>query len=244
MTKLSVNLNKVALIRNSRGSNFPRLTDFASICINAGAHGLTIHPRPDQRHAKYDDVYDLVELVRDHPEVEVNIEGNPDEKFLQVVLEARPAQCTLVPDDPGQLTSDHGWDTIKYKDRLTGLVSQLHGQGIRSSVFLDPDTSMLEAAVETKTDRIELYTESYAKAFGTEREAEVLAQYAEVAKAAGELGLGLNAGHDLNQDNLGRFLSIPGILEVSIGHALTVEALQAGFEKTIIAYLEIVKAKH
>lgn len=240
MTKLSVNLNKVALVRNSRGSDFPRLTDFASICVKAGAHGLTIHPRPDQRHAKYDDVYDLVELVRDHPEVEVNIEGNPDKKFLEVVLEAKPAQCTLVPDDPGQLTSDHGWDTIKYKERLTQLVSQLHERGIRSSIFLDPDVSMLEAAAETKTDRIELYTESYAKAFGTEKQADVLAQYTAVAKAAGEIGLGLNAGHDLNQENLGHFLSIPNILEVSIGHALTVEALINGFEATIGAYLAIV----
>ncbi len=243
MTKLSVNLNKIALIRNSRGSDNPRLLDFAQICIDSGAHGLTIHPRPDQRHAKYSDVHDLVALASDYPGVEVNIEGYPNDEFLKVVLEASPDQCTLVPDDPNQLTSDHGWDTVKHAERLRGIVEQLHGQEIRSSIFLDPDPSMLESAAATGTDRIELYTESYAKNFGTEAEDDTWAKYRGVALAAREIGLKLNAGHDLNQENLPRFLEIPGILEVSIGHALTVEALISGFESTIAAYLAIVSAR-
>ena len=243
MTRLSVNLNKIALLRNSRGSDMPRLLDFAQICIDSGAHGLTIHPRPDQRHAKYSDVYDRVALASDYPEVEVNIEGYPNEEFLSVVLEASPDQCTLVPDDPNQLTSDHGWDTVKHGGRLSGIIDQLQGQGIRSSIFLDPDTSMLESAAATGSDRIELYTESYAKNYGTEAEDDTWAQYNDVALAAREIGLQLNAGHDLNQDNLPRFLEIPGILEVSIGHALTVEALISGFEPTIAAYLAIVDAR-
>ena len=243
MTKLSVNLNKIALIRNSRGSDFPRLIDFAQICIESGAHGLTIHPRPDQRHAKYSDVYDLVALASDYPDVEVNIEGYPNEEFLKVVLEANPDQCTLVPDEPGQLTSDHGWDTVNNAERLSDIISQLHEKEIRSSIFLDPDKDMLKSAAGTGTDRIELYTESYAKNFGTEKEDETWAQYNDVAIAAKEIGLELNAGHDLNQENLSRFLEIPGILEVSIGHALTVEALVSGFESTITAYLAIIKAR-
>ena len=242
MTKLSVNLNKIALIRNSRGSDFPKLLDFARLCIKAGAHGLTIHPRPDQRHARYDDVYELAKLVQEHPQVELNIEGYPADRFLEVVLEARPTQCTLVPDEPGQLTSDHGWDVIKHHQRLQEYVQQLREAGIRSSLFVDPDVEQIQAMEKTTTDRIELYTESYAKAFGTGEEDEVLQKFKLAAEAAQAIGLGVNAGHDLNQENLGRFLSIPGILEVSIGHALTVESLIDGFEATIRNYLAIIES--
>ena len=239
MTKLSVNLNKIALLRNSRDSDFPNLLDFANLCVDAGAHGLTIHPRPDQRHARYADVYNLAVLVAEKSDIELNIEGNPTDKFLQVVLEAKPAQCTLVPDDPNQLTSDHGWDISKHGDRLKEIVSQLQEAGIRSSIFLDPDPEQIKLAKDTGTDRIELYTESYAHAFGGNKEQAVFEQFYEAAGLAQQLGIGVNAGHDLNQENLARFLTIPGILEVSIGHALTVESLLSGFEKTIKSYLSI-----
>lgn len=241
MTKLSVNLNKVALIRNSRDGDFPDLLEFASICIEAGAHGVTIHPRPDQRHARYADVAALSGLLSRHPQVELNIEGNPTQTFLDVVLEHRPTQCTLVPDEPDQLTSDHGWDAVKHGDKLTAIVERLREAGIRCSLFLDPDTAQLKAARDTGTDRIELYTEAYARAFATDRERVVLEQYRATAHAAQALGLGVNAGHDLNQQNLAGFLSIPDILEVSIGHALTVEALVSGFEAVIRAYLDIIE---
>ncbi len=242
MTKLSVNLNKIALLRNSRGSDRPNLLDFARLCIKAGAHGLTIHPRPDQRHALYADVYNLAALVSEHQNIELNIEGNPTDKFQQVVLETRPTQCTLVPDDPGQLTSDHGWDVNSHGQRLKEIIRQLHDSGIRSSIFLDPDAGQLASAQETGTDRIELYTESYAKAYGCDNEQQVFDQFSKAAQLAQELDIGVNAGHDLNQDNLGKFLTIPDILEVSIGHALTVESLLSGFEKTIANYVAILEA--
>ena len=242
MTRLSINLNKIALLRNSRGSDFPNLLDFARLCINAGAHGLTIHPRPDQRHATYVDVYDLAALVSEHQNIELNIEGNPTDKFLQVVLDTQPTQCTLVPDDPGQLTSDHGWDVNLHGEKLKEIIKQLHDSGIRSSIFLDPDAGQLAPAQETGTDRIELYTESYAKAYGHDNEQSVFDRFSEAAQYARKLGIGINAGHDLNQENLGKFLTIPDILEVSIGHALIVESLLAGFETTIANYLEILEA--
>jgi len=243
MTKLSVNLNKIALLRNSRAGDNPNLLEFARLCISAGAHGLTIHPRPDQRHARYADVYDLAALVADYPEIELNIEGNPTEKFMQVVLEARPRQCTLVPDDPGQLTSDHGWDVKAHENRLMKIVSQLQDKGIRSSIFLDPDPRQIEKVKDTATDRIELYTESYARAYGGNDEQTVFEQFQKAAQLAGKLDIGVNAGHDLNQQNLARFLTIPEILEVSIGHALTIESLHCGFEKTIKSYLRIMQIK-
>jgi pyridoxine 5-phosphate synthase len=244
MTKLSINLNKIALLRNSRDSDYPNLLDFARLCINTGAHGLTIHPRPDQRHAKYSDVYNLAALVSESQDVELNIEGYPTDKFMQVVLEAQPSQCTLVPDDPNQLTSDHGWDVKKHHDRLKDIVAQLHERNIRTSIFLDPDPTQLQATQETATDRIELYTESYACAFGGEKEKTIVEKFAETAKATQALGIGVNAGHDLNQENLARFLTIPNILEVSIGHALTVESLLSGFENTIKNYLSIISYKN
>ena len=239
MTKLSVNLNKIALLRNSRDSDFPNLLDFANLCVNAGVHGLTIHPRPDQRHARYADVYNLVALVAEKNDIELNIEGNPTDKFLQVVLEARPTQCTLVPDDPNQLTSDHGWDINKHGQRLKEIVGQLRDAGIRSSIFIDPDPKQIKLAKGTDTDRIELYTESYARAFGGNNEQTVFEQFYEAARVAQEIEIGVNAGHDLNQENLAKFLTIPDVLEVSIGHALTVESLLSGFEKTIKNYLAI-----
>jgi pyridoxine 5-phosphate synthase len=244
MTKLSINLNKIALLRNSRDSDYPNLLDFARLCVNTGAHGLTIHPRPDQRHAKYSDVYNLAALVSEYQDVELNIEGYPTDKFMQVVLEAEPTQCTLVPDDPNQLTSDHGWNAVKDCDRLKDIVSKLHERNIRTSIFLDPDPTQLEAIKETETDRIELYTESYACAFGREDEKSIVEKFTETAKAAQALGIGVNAGHDLNQENLARFLVIPDILEVSIGHALTVESLLSGFENTIKKYLAIVNSSN
>lgn len=239
MTKLSINLNKIALLRNSRDSDYPRLLDFANLSIKAGVHGLTIHPRPDQRHARYADVYDLAALVAEHKNVELNIEGNPTDKFLQVVLETKPTQCTLVPDDPDQLTSDHGWDVNKHGDSLREIVSQLQAAGIRSSIFLDPDLEQVNQVKETGTDRIELYTESYARAYGQDNEESIFRQFYEAAQLAQEFNIGVNAGHDLNQVNLAKFLTIPGILEVSIGHALTVESLLSGFDLTIKNYLAI-----
>ena len=242
MTKLSVNLNKVALLRNSREGDNPRLLNFAELCIKAGAHGLTIHPRPDQRHARYADVYDLAALAAEHKDFELNIEGNPTDNFLQVVLDTKPHQCTLVPDDPDQLTSDHGWNLKEDADKLRAYVSLLHDAGIRTSIFLDPDLEQLQYLKHTGTDRIELYTEPYAQAFALENEVRVLKQFQDIAKQTQELGIGVNAGHDLNQQNLGKFLSITDILEVSIGHALTIESLISGFEKTILNYLSIIEA--
>lgn len=242
MTKLSVNLNKIALLRNSRGADYPKVLDFAQLCVKNGAHGVTIHPRPDQRHATYADVFDLAALRDGSPDIELNIEGYPTADFLATVKKARPDQCTLVPDAPDQVTSDHGWDTRTHKEELVDIVAELRDSDIRTSIFLDPDPSLIESAAETGTDRIELYTEAYAKAFGTPDLDAVFERYRLTAQAAVETGLQLNAGHDLNQANLARFLTIPRIDEVSIGHALTVEALLDGYESTIKAYVRIVES--
>ncbi len=242
MTALSVNLNKIALLRNSRGMDFPNVVNFAKLCIRYGADGITIHPRPDQRHATYQDVKDLSRLCNQHPHVEFNIEGYPTADFLKVVKDAKPDQCTLVPDAPDQITSDHGWDTRSESHFLRSIIANLKGHGIRTSVFLDPDPEMIASASECGTDRIELYTEEYAKCYGSEKHRNTFRKYADTASAAQLAGLGVNAGHDLNQQNLGTFLTIPGIVEVSIGHALTVEALLNGYESTIRAYVSIVRA--
>lgn len=240
MTKFSVNLNKFALLRNSRGANNPDVLAIARRAIAAGVHGITVHPRPDQRHARYQDVVDLRALVAEHPAVELNVEGNPIEEFLRVVLETSPHQATLVPDAPGQLTSDHGWDAIAESSRLRGLVARLHAAGIRVSLFLDPDPAQVDAAASTGADRIELYTEPYAAAFGTPRQAEELARFAAAATRAEERGLGVNAGHDLSLANLGAFLAaVPNVLEVSIGHAVVCESFDHGFEGTLARYLAI-----
>lgn len=242
MTKLSINLNKIALLRNARGMNFPRVLDFAALCVANGAHGLTVHPRPDQRHATYADVTDLTEFCSQYPEVEFNIEGYPTADFLEVVKSAKPDQCTLVPDAPDQITSDHGWNTEVENHFLRPIISELKDHGIRTSIFLDPDLGMIESAAETGADRIELYTEEYARTYDSNDNADVLEQYRQTAIAAQNAGLGVNAGHDLNQKNLARFLTIPDVLEVSIGHALTVESLLDGFEPTVRSYISIIQS--
>jgi pyridoxine 5-phosphate synthase len=234
MTKLSVNINKIATLRNSRGGNVPDLLQVARDCERFGAQGITVHPRPDERHIRYQDVFDLKELVT----TEFNIEGNPTEgRFEEVVLKVRPEQVTLVPDTLSAITSNAGWDTVTHKSRLKELVRLYQTEGIRVSIFVDADPIRVEAAAETGTDRIELYTESYAKGYTLNREA-AIAPFVLAAEKASELGLGLNAGHDLSLENLAYFKqNIPGLLEVSIGHALMADALYLGLENTIQMYL-------
>jgi pyridoxine 5-phosphate synthase len=241
MTKLSVNLNKFALLRNSRGGEMPDVLAMARRCIARGAHGITVHPRPDQRHTRDQDVRDLAALVKAHPGAEFNVEGNPTAHFIELVLEARPDQCTLVPDAPDQLTSDHGWDLKRDASTVAGIVRVLREQGIRVSVFLDPVLEQVSAIEAAMADRIELYTASYAGAFGTASQADTLKQFALVAERAQILGVGVNAGHDLNLQNLAPFLeAVPSVLEVSIGHALVCESFDYGLEATIDRYLGIV----
>lgn len=239
MTKLSVNINKIALLRNSRGRNFPNVRAFAERCLNLGAHGITLHPREDQRHARYEDVVELFALCKDHDR-ELNVEGFPSPEFLDIVKRVRPAQCTLVPDMPGQLTSDHGWNIRQHEAMLKTVIAPLSALGIRVSLFVDHDYPYLEAAREVGADRIELYTEPYAEHFGTALGDTIFSGFQSAARHAQELGLGVNAGHDLNLENLGRFIDIPDILEVSIGHALIVESIEAGIESVITRYLAIV----
>ncbi|MDB5020345.1 MAG: pyridoxine 5-phosphate synthase [Pedobacter sp.] len=234
MAKLSVNINKIATLRNSRGGNNPDLVKVALDCERFGAQGITVHPRPDERHIRYQDVFDLKAAIK----TEFNIEGNCSEKkFVDLVLANKPAQVTLVPDALGQITSNHGWDTIKNQDYLKEMVALFKQQGIRVSIFVDPVIDMVEAASTTGTDRIELYTEAYAHNFYDNKEKAIL-PYVAAAKRAHELGLGLNAGHDLDLHNLKYFKeSIPGLLEVSIGHALISDALYLGLENTVQLYL-------
>jgi pyridoxine 5-phosphate synthase len=234
MAKLSVNINKIATLRNSRGGNNPDLVKVALDCERFGAQGITVHPRPDERHIRYQDVFDLKAAIA----TEFNIEGNCSEKkFVDLVLANTPTQVTLVPDAFGQITSNHGWDTIKHQAYLKEMVALFKEQGIRVSIFVDPVIDMIEAASTTGTDRIELYTEAYAHNFYDNKEKAVL-PYVAAAKRAHELGLGLNAGHDLDLHNLKYFAeSIPGLLEVSIGHALISDALYLGLENTIQLYL-------
>ena len=238
MTNLSVNLNKVALIRNSRHLGIPSITKIAQICIEAGAKGITVHPRPDQRHIRPGDVYDLVDVVTP---VEFNIEGNPLEiSFMEIVREVKPTQCTLVPDTPDTFTSDSGWDLTKDKERLLPIIEELHSLGSRVSLFMDADVEQIALVPATGAERIELYTEAYATAYREQDNLEsVWQQFADAAQKAQSLGLGVNAGHDLNLDNLAKFCTIPGILEVSIGHALTAEALEMGFTQTVKEYIKI-----
>lgn len=234
--RLSVNLNKIALLRNSRGTNFPNVLHVARDCVSFGADGITVHPRPDERHIKRTDVYQLSEAIK---EVELNIEGYPSENFLAMIRDVRPAQCTLVPDPPDALTSSEGWDTIKHREFLIDVLGQLRAAGVRSSLFVEPVERMVEAAKAAGADRIELYTEPYAKQYAANREAAV-APYVAAATRATELGLGLNAGHDLNLTNLGYLIEkIPQLEEVSIGHALFVEAIYMGLASTIRQYKEI-----
>lgn len=235
MTKLSVNINKIATLRNSRGANNPDLINVALDCEKFGADGITVHPRPDERHIRYQDVYELKSTIQ----TEFNIEGNCREKsFVELVMANKPAQVTLVPDALNQITSNHGWDTLANREYLSEITSEFKSAGIRVSIFVDPDPKMVEAAALTGADRIELYTESYARMYHQDKST-AIAPYIEAAKIAGDVGLGLNAGHDLDLHNLGFFVQqIPGLLEVSIGHALICDALYLGLEKTIELYLE------
>lgn len=238
MTKLSVNINKIATLRNARGGNIPDVLKAAQQIESFGANGITVHPRPDERHITYKDVRDLKPILK----TEFNIEGNPKEqKFVDLVLEVKPHQVTLVPDVQGQLTSDHGWDTKKNKDYLVEMITLFKKNNIRTSIFVDANLEMVKGAKETGADRIELYTEEYARLFFTEKE-KVIQSFAAAAKLAGELGLGVNAGHDLNLENLKFFKQhIPNLLEVSIGHALISDALYLGLENTIQLYLRQLK---
>jgi pyridoxine 5-phosphate synthase len=235
MTKLSVNINKIATLRNSRGGNNPDLVKVALDCERFGAQGITVHPRPDERHIRYQDTFDLKKVIA----TEFNIEGNcKEQKFIDLVLANQPAQVTLVPDVLGQITSNHGWDTIKEQDYLKEMVAVFKNAGIRVSIFVDPFVEMVEGALATGTDRIELYTEYYAKNYHLNKE-KAIAPYVVAAQKANELGLGVNAGHDLDLDNLHYFAqNIPNLLEVSIGHALICDSLYLGLENTIQLYLK------
>ena len=238
MTRLSVNLNKIALLRNARTLGIPSVTRAASIALDAGAHGITVHPRPDARHIRIEDVRELAALLRSRPAAEFNIEGNPFEGLVAIAREVMPQQCTLVPDEPGAVTSDHGWDIDRDGARLRPLVAELKAAGIRVSLFMDPVPAAMAAVRDLGADRIELYTEPYARAFGSAGERAEVEKYAAAARAAQQAGLGINAGHDLNQQNLPRFLTgVPGVLEVSIGHALVADALEAGLAATVRGYL-------
>lgn len=237
MTKLSVNINKIATLRNARGGNNPDLIQVAKDCERFGAQGITIHPRPDERHIRFADVYALKEIVS----TEFNIEGNPQHQYMDLVLATKPTQATLVPDAIGAITSNAGWDTIEYQSYLADIISELQKHGIRTSIFVDADTKMIEGAAKTGTNRIEFYTESYAKEFSESPETAIRA-YVQCATLANELGLGINAGHDLDLKNLNYFYkNIPHLLEVSIGHALICDALYYGLENTIQLYLRQLK---
>ena len=237
-TALSVNLNKVALVRNTRHLGIPSVTRAATLCLKAGAHGITVHPRPDARHIRADDVRELQELLKAWPQAEFNIEGNPFHNLMDFVRELRPHQCTLVPDSEGQFTSDHGWDMKADAKRLAPVIEEAHSLGVRVSLFMDPQPQAMRAVKDSGADRIELYTEGYARAFGTPQQAQVLAQYTATAQAALDCGLGVNAGHDLNRDNLTAFLkAVPGVSEVSIGHAFIADALELGYEAATREYL-------
>ena len=239
MTQLSVNINKVALLRNSRTNGVPSVLHAAELCVGAGAHGITVHPRPDARHIRPGDVNDLSDYLSDFPTVEFNVEGNPFPEFLELVRKVRPQQCTLVPDTVDALTSDHGWDLEVEGIRLAPVISQLHALGIRVSLFMDVQSTRWELAREIGGDRVELYTEPFAESHARGQSAVAFADCANAASMAQAAGLGVNAGHDLNLQNLGKFCSIPGILEVSIGHALVADALEMGLPAAVRAYLDV-----
>lgn len=241
--KLSVNLNKVALLRNQRDVGYPSVLDAARMVVAAGAHGITVHPRPDERHIRRADVRELAALLRDEldPAIEYNIEGYPSAAYIELVREVRPTQATLVPDAPDQRTSDHGWDVAREAKRLAALIDELKSAGARVSLFMDPDADAMAQAAKVGADRIELYTGPYAHAFGTSAGEQMLARYVEAAKAAARAGLGVNAGHDLNLDNLPAFChAVPELAEVSIGHAITADALRLGFPAAVEAYLRAI----
>lgn len=245
-TALSVNLNKIALIRNSREGNYPDVIAHAQTCIEHGANGITVHPRPDQRHIRTGDVRELSSLLLPLGDLEFNVEGNPLAPprgsypgFISLVEEVRPDQCTLVPDSDNQLTSDHGFDLTRSADQVAPIIEHLKSLGIRVSLFMDPIEEQIRLAKEVGADRIELYTGPYAAVWGTQQQEEVFQQHYRAAELAMELGLGLNAGHDLNLNNLAKYATIPGLLEVSIGHALTVDAIAMGLGNAVEAYKKI-----
>jgi pyridoxine 5-phosphate synthase len=244
-TALSVNVNRVALLRNSRPLDIPNLLHIATLALQAGADGITVHPRPDQRHIRPADVHELHALLQRWPQAEFNIEGNPFHNLMPLVHEARPQQCTLVPDEAAQATSDHGWNLQADGARLRPVITELRSLGVRVSLFMDPLPEAMAAARELGADRVELYTERFARAHGTAAQAQSLALYASAARAALAAGLGVNAGHDLNRANLGDFLrNVPGVLEVSIGHALVGDALEFGIAETVRAYKRCIRLAH
>lgn len=235
MTKLSVNINKIATLRNSRGGNVPNVVSVAKDVQLFGAEGITVHPRPDERHIRYQDVFDLGPVIT----TEFNIEGNPIPKFIDLVLKSKPTQVTLVPDAEDAITSNAGWDTVKHRDFLQEVISEFKRNGIRTSIFVDPVPAMIKGAEATGTDRIELYTESFAQGFSMGNR-DAIKPYIQCSEMAVDLGLGINAGHDLSLDNIALFKeNIPQLLEVSIGHALIAESLYQGFENVIAQYLKI-----
>ncbi|HEY1397728.1 pyridoxine 5'-phosphate synthase [Roseateles sp.] len=234
---LSVNVNKVALLRNTRHLGIPSVTRAAQLCLEAGAQGITVHPRPDARHIRADDVRELAALMKAWPQAEYNIEGNPTQNLMDFIRETRPHQATFVPDGEDQFTSDHGWNLPADAERLRPMIAECKSLGVRVSLFMDPLPEAMVHVAAVGADRIELYTETWASAFGTPREAEVAAAFAATARAALAQGLGINAGHDLNRDNLTRFLrEVPGVSEVSIGHALIADALELGYTEAVRDY--------
>lgn len=248
-TLFSVNLNKLALIRNSRGTDYPNLLYFVKKLIDLGVKGFTVHPRPDERHIRYQDVYDISEFLKDYKDIEFNIEGNPNEQFLALIREVKPHQCTLVPDSEDQLTSDHGFDIIKHKDMLSALSHELEAFGTRCAVFIDPDIEQIKAVIDSDVQTIEMYTEEWARAYDSSDDsanndgkgnfAEVKQRFDECINLASENGMRVNAGHDLNLENLADLLSLGDVAEVSIGHAFTIESLEQGMDNVVRQYLKI-----
>jgi len=244
-TALSVNVNKVALLRNTRDLSIPSVLRAATLCLEAGAQGITVHPRPDQRHIRTHDVHDLAALMKQWPNAEYNIEGNPFHNLMDFVRELRPHQCTFVPDSVEQSTSDHGWQFPQDAERLSPLIDEARALGVRVSLFMDPIPAAMSVLRELRADRVELYTERYARAWGGPTTAAVLANFTATAQAAIAQGVGVNAGHDLNRDNLSDFLrAVPGVQEVSIGHALIADALELGLTETVRDYLRCIHRAH
>ena len=240
-TSLSVNVNLVAQIRNRRNLGFPSVTRAAQLCLQAGASGITVHPRPDERHIRAQDVHDLAALMKQWPDREFNIEGNPYQNLMAFVREVKPHQCTFVPDSESQPTSDHGWDLQANADTLRPIIDEAHALGVRVSLFMDADPAAMAQVKKIGADRVELYTEPFAAAWGTPQQALNIERFAKAAQAALDVGLGVNAGHDLNRDNLSAFLKqVPGVQEVSIGHALISDALELGYVATVKDYLRCI----
>ena len=242
-TLFSVNLNKLALIRNSRGTDYPNLLYFVKKLIDLGVKGFTVHPRPDERHIRYQDVYDISAFLTDYPEIEFNIEGNPNEQFLKIIREVKPHQCTLVPDSDDQLTSDHGFDIITHHEFLSKLSKELQAFGTRCAVFIDPDIEQIKAVIDSDVQTIEMYTEEWARSYdSSDNNAtfdEVKLRFSYCINLANQNGIRVNAGHDLNLDNLADLLALSDIVEVSIGHAFTIESLEQGMDNVVRQYLEI-----